>query len=412
MTMKRLYSAVLCFCLVLAVQSQTIHWLTFVDTTDEEVGKIDQDTRALFMSHFRDVVNAALATEGYAAHNLDFYGSSFTSQNCKDAITSLKPEKDDIVVFYYIGHGTHAAREDNPYPQLLFNSPNPKYFIPLKWVYEELKKSPARLTLTIGMCCNAIQGAPPKKMPAFAARDFTYNSGNTYMTEAEVNRIQKIFLEQKGHKIYASAKVGELSQCDIFTFRSDMIMDTFTGCFLKQFENVKKGETLTWNSFLSAVSDNVVTRQKRKLADYPEFKDSLLASGAQSPYQTPFGEGTVVTCPRPIVKRPVPDPNEIETGVLLHFGLSLISDKSFPYEQRKTTADKLLMLFSPDAKVLTVGQDGDVVVDIDTPKNFLRRIAISNVLINVQLVEYETDDNDMVTEIRVKEYYKQSNKKK
>ena len=64
------------------MQAQTIHWLTFIDTNDANVGEMDKNSQALLFNRFRNVVNAALASYGYTADNQEYFGDRLTPQNC------------------------------------------------------------------------------------------------------------------------------------------------------------------------------------------------------------------------------------------------------------------------------------------------------------------------------------------
>ena len=101
--MKKLFSAICLLLSVVAVEAQTIHWITFIDTNDENVGKIDVLGRKVLYSHFINEVNAALAPVGYSSDIQDFYGDKVTPENCKSTVELLRVSNpDDIIVFYYI----------------------------------------------------------------------------------------------------------------------------------------------------------------------------------------------------------------------------------------------------------------------------------------------------------------------
>ena len=51
--------------------AQTIHWLTFIDTKDENVGEIDILGRKVLYGRYINLINAALATKGYTAKIYD-----------------------------------------------------------------------------------------------------------------------------------------------------------------------------------------------------------------------------------------------------------------------------------------------------------------------------------------------------
>ena len=52
---RKLIIALVCL-LPMFANAQTIHWLTFIDTTDPNVGKIDVNGREVLYNHFVNVV--------------------------------------------------------------------------------------------------------------------------------------------------------------------------------------------------------------------------------------------------------------------------------------------------------------------------------------------------------------------
>ena len=63
-------------------QAQTIHWLTFIDTKDENVGEVDVLGRKVLYGRYINLVNAALASKGYTAKIYDYYDTRLSPENC------------------------------------------------------------------------------------------------------------------------------------------------------------------------------------------------------------------------------------------------------------------------------------------------------------------------------------------
>ena len=143
--------------LTMNIQAQTIHWLTFIDTTDPNVGKIDINTHKVLYARWINLVNATLNEEGYNINIIDIYGNETSPEKCKEIINNLQCNTNDIIMFYYVGHGTENTNVSK-FPLMWMAQHNVNKCIPLSWVHETLKKKGARLTISIGMCCNARQG--------------------------------------------------------------------------------------------------------------------------------------------------------------------------------------------------------------------------------------------------------------
>ncbi len=96
---------------------------------------------------------------GIKFDTVKIFGDNYNKQNVEKAIDTLKPGANDIVVFYYTGHGFRKPTENSsrfpfidlrPKPDRTFmvNSLN------IENIFERIKKKNARLTLVISDCCN------------------------------------------------------------------------------------------------------------------------------------------------------------------------------------------------------------------------------------------------------------------
>lgn len=411
--MKKIIFIIIGCCLVLSMQAQTIHWLTFIDTNDARVGEMDKNAQALLFNRFRNVVNAALATYGYTADNQEYFGNNLTPQKCTKAIQNLQCNKEDIIVFYYIGHGTHAAQEKNRFPQMMMGKDwdKEREFIPLKWVGEQLANKGARLSITIGMCCNPIQIASAKDKPNFSSSSFAYNTGNTYLSDAEIDNILSLFLESKGNIIQASADVGELSWG--YDFKDMRRIDTFSRFLILQFDEViKKGSTLTWSSFLGAIGNNVSALQKEVVSMDPSILADAQHNG-YSPYQTPYNEMDIVRANRPIISKENPAPpqntpkdDEMTMEDFMEQCLSYLANSNNPQDKRIEVAQQVKTLFAPTATVKILSQDGDVVVNSRKASNYLDIVSTSRILLNVNYVDMDFDSKGLIKVLKVKETYR------
>lgn len=414
------------------VNAQTIHWLTFIDTTDPNVGEMDKNSRALLYSRFIGVVNAALAEAGYKTDIQDYYGTRLTPQNCKSAVQQLKCGPNDVVVFYYIGHGTHAARENNRYPQMMMGRgwEKEQQFIPLQWVHNQLKSKGARLSVTIGMCCNPVQSATAKNAPTFNKSDFRYNYGATYVTEQEINNIQKLFLEAQGNIIQGTASINELSWGYSW---SDMgNTDTFTRSLILQFEKqMKTGTTSSWESFLGTISNTVSSTQKEILEECPRI---AVEAKPYKPTQTPINDISVTRATRPSISKPqapetkTPTPKQVPTdddewdtddtndtnvsdsdrnllnsfNEIFEYALSSkLSDT-----ERENFAETIIAKHkSLVGLVKILPQDGKTVIDRCDFSTYMERISTSGRLLKVTPVSVGFDSSGRLS-VSVREVYK------
>lgn len=258
-----LYSVIFICCP--AVNAQTIHWITFTDTAqDDAIG-----SWKMLNSKWINVVNAALAIKGYRYDIQDFCGILATKKNCEEVIKNLKSWPEDIIVFYYIGHGGRSIDKRQKFPKLKFvQSEGARY--ELSKIHDQLKSKNARLTITIGMCCNYGQEPPSDNLALI-----TYYGENEKPLIDE--NIQDLFLKYKGDIIISSAKPNEYS---FGGWRvRDLKMDFFTYALIKQFGNLmSQSNFITWESLMNSVRDKVVN-----MVEYCQKKEYLEPWKTQEP---------------------------------------------------------------------------------------------------------------------------------
>lgn len=378
----------LMFISIVSIKAQTIHWITFIDTKDESVGEVDKNTRKILYSHWINVVNAALAEKGYNSDIQDYYGDRNSPENMKDVVKKLKSRPDDIIVFYYVGHGGRSINDKSDYPQMCVGQHDQNKFIPLEWVNQELKKKNSRFTLTIGMCCNSYsEGIKPKMQPTFSL-----NYGATYLSDNEISGIQNLFLKNKGNILVSSSKKGQTSGAC-----SSELGDTdfFTYILLKLFQyDIKQKSNPDWTGLLKevALGVNEVTQGEQT----PQYIVNINASSQpqQKEQQRPNTH----------------QDEEITIEEVLIQCLDYIVDKSIAEKKRIELADRMIEeLFSPNAIVKIVGQDGDMVIDKETATDYISNISSvssSGQLLKVALAGGEIGKDGKIEILKVKEYYK------
>ena len=367
--------------------AQTIHWITFIDTTDKNVGALDVTGRKVLYSRFINVINAALAEKGYNSDVQDFYGYRTSPENCKKAVESLTCLPDDIIVFYYIGHGARPITDDDalhPFPHMWLAQDSPNKMIPLEWVHKTLKNKGARLTATIGMCCNVDENLSIKRAPTFGV-----SYGNTYLSEKQIVSIQNMFLRHRGDFILSSASPGQSSEGNLTPLGA---MDIFTAALVTEFDELTERGDLSWASLF----DNV----------------KVLVNNITNGRQTPMFVSNITSVSRSSVpKREQPKKdgldlkNADEVGNLLTQCLDFMIDKGQPIEKRIEISAQMQKLFILNAQVKIISRDGDVVVDRESIEDFLGRVVTSRILLKVIPIEYRATSSQL-TELKVKEYYK------
>ena len=385
--------------------AQTIHWLTFIDTKDENVGEIDILGRKVLYGRYINLINAALASKGYTANIQDYYDSRLSPENCKKAIQNLHCQPNDIIMFYYIGHGGRAINDKSTvYPQMCLGQSYNERMIPLDWVYNQLKSKGARLTVTIGMCCNSESRGLTSKI----APQFSPNNGNTYMTDQEAARIQELCLSYKGNVLVTSASPGQTSGCA----ESNLgYFDTYTNVLVHIFDALQKGELApSWDALLAETKSTVneVTKNRQP----PIFETHVTKTSA--PRQTAKKEAPQqenIEKPTSKQEGSTSDENaEEQTAQNLLNKIATIydylTDTSINEEDRIEVEQRFTQTYSDEiSEVKVLSQDNDFVIDRSSFEDFNGRVATSRLLRKIAICGYLKGTSGKIALV-VKEIYK------
>jgi hypothetical protein len=138
-----------------AEQNTKLYLLVAADTLDESIGS----SCAMDMKRIGEAFSGIAAYLGIKLVTNMISGASYSKQNVQAAINNLKPSRNDLVVFYYSGHGFRkAAGQRFPFIKLkthhttredVFNNS-----LNMEDIFAAIKKKNARFNLVFSDCCN------------------------------------------------------------------------------------------------------------------------------------------------------------------------------------------------------------------------------------------------------------------
>lgn len=186
---------------------------------------------------------------------------NFNKQNVLSAISNIKVKKQDIVFFYYTGHGfSYKGDSTHIYPQLDLRS-NPAVYSRevidastknLAEVYEMLKMKGAKVNLVIGDCCNSMiefnRYFPSDKQAKFNFDDTSINrkaAASLFFTKQSV----LVGAAKKGEYAVTDEAIGSL-------FTSGLINSLYQTLYLDA------DKVITWNDILKNLSASTTAKSK------------------------------------------------------------------------------------------------------------------------------------------------------
>ena len=377
------------FTLILPTNSQTLHAIIFANTKcpGEEPGsmgigpsvtcdyqrmKIEFETMASFLNYKKDFQ----WYEGSPNH--------FCRTNLESALNNLSCGKDDIVIFYYSGHGGRSPKEtQDPFPwmQLVvdpYSTPwNASQYYSLSQVLKRIEAKQPRLSIVLGDLCNSLSNAIPQK-------DVPEMKGATKISKAPCDFYKDLFLKVKGSIISSSSRPGETSAAF-----SDG--GAFTICFTEA---------------LQIMVSNNMEPDWETLLEGTKIRTSKVTQGKQNPiYEAQLQKVSDIpsTSEQPSVS---PQPTSEDRDIANY--LTAIGNSNTAIKERINLVYQTLNLFfaSPQAKVEVVGRDGKTIVATKYASAYLNNLSIARNLVKVINVDQTEGNNGKLTYLKVHEMYK------
>jgi hypothetical protein len=204
-------------------------------------------------------------------------GNKFSISNVRSAVTNLRPASDDIVIFYYTGHGFRRPEANYRFPymklksndvtknELLVNSIN------IEEIFTLIRRKNARFNLVMSDCCNDA----PESGNSLGARIGKLRSSGLNWSEANC---KKLFMNSEPISVLATGADKDQRSSSNNTFGS-----FFTYFFKASMENYfsPMNRFVTWDLVLQDTKSKTIHK-----ANYTYCEGSTRPRGAcfQEPY--------------------------------------------------------------------------------------------------------------------------------
>lgn len=358
-----------------SMQAQKLHVVVFCDTNDNKIGENKESERKITMNEMQTIA-CCLEEFGYDSDFIECYGNNCNKSNLMKVINNLAIGPDDVVFFYYGGHGTRALNnESDKFPQMCLGEDYQENFVPVTLVKNTIMKKNPRLAVILTGCCN-------KEQRGVTIKSVVAESEN-YTKETELNKdaFKKLFLESTGTVVMTSSKAGQYSY-------SGKEGGVFCLTFWIAMEYVGKSElTPDWNTVCEVVKQNVVRvpiNTKEGIVHQEPYYEITIGRGCSPVTNTNRATNRTTTV------------NNSQSLLAKEFNKLL--DKTLTIDSRLQMIQSVLANhFSNGAKVCTLGRDMTTVVDYEDAEVFLRRITMSPFIKQINIVEENGGQNSILT---------------
>jgi len=129
---------------------QTFHLILIADTKDPKIGRGCEIDHWTFYAKIKEVTEAL----NLPLNEVIISKDNFNFTNVNTAINNLSCAPEDVIFFYYSGHGFNTADRQSDWPVMNLKSNDGGY--PLELAYKNLKQKGARLCIVLGDLCNEV----------------------------------------------------------------------------------------------------------------------------------------------------------------------------------------------------------------------------------------------------------------
>ena len=232
------------------------------NTLDPEIGKGCREDIKSIRHMFKEL-----------SHHMKFnflellvHEEDYSKKNVQDAIKILTPGNNDIVVFYYSGHGFSFTKDAaKRYPQVDLRSHNASNTIAvikenthnLMELFELIKSRGGRLNIVIGDCCNN----RIKIKRNFTGGDHAVRTAERPVMNINKKMCETLFCDYTASILIAAADKGQFAVSDdelgsIFTFNFTNNLKILMN------KSVDKNEGLPWKKLLEETKEETFKLSK------------------------------------------------------------------------------------------------------------------------------------------------------
>ncbi|RYF91373.1 MAG: hypothetical protein EOO03_01505 [Chitinophagaceae bacterium] len=249
-----------------------IHLIIVANTNDPSIGIPCNNSMLLMEETFTDLA----AFMGLKIALTKIYGNNYNKAAVEYELTKLKPGYNDVVLFYYVGHGFRKPTDNRNFPfiDLRANAREDfmKQSLQLEDVFSQIKLKNARLNIVMGDCCNAEPTATNPMVPA----DPRPRASNI---EFDLEKCRQLFLNTRRMSLLlTAAEKGQLASCNaalgaFFTYYFKSSMET-------ALKDVKTSN-ISWYQVIDKARAQTVNKARRTYCDKPYVPANICK-------QTPF----------------------------------------------------------------------------------------------------------------------------
>lgn len=232
---------------------------------DKDIGSSCKEDMKRFMDMFVNLKNFL----GIQLDTLTIFGNKYNRKNTDAAINALKPGPNDIVVFYYTGHGYRIKNDKHKYPFIDLRQRIEQNYkteaLNMEDVFARIMKKGARMNLVMSDCCNSdvevvnAKGSKPGKQKGTGPVYYEDNIRQLFLNKTRMSLL--VSATDNGEKAASNDEFG-----GFFTFFFKNSLETH--CSI-----VKKD--VSWDQVLAEANRLTDYKARHTYCDEPEIPSNI-----------------------------------------------------------------------------------------------------------------------------------------
>jgi hypothetical protein len=210
------------------LEAKQIHVFLGADTITSLKKPMKQD-----LKHIKEELSSIARATGLPMTISEYKGQDLTFQNTIDWIDKTETHSDDIIIFYYTGHGVRVKHMKTPWPCFYF--PALEEIVDSNVFINHLNSKSSQFCIVLADCCNVLI-SPLRSLDI-------YDSGKLprrKLPDSGKKVYQQLFADTKGVIIASGATPGRRSWC---TEKGSV----FTTAFIMSLRNEIKKPVPNWS---------------------------------------------------------------------------------------------------------------------------------------------------------------------
>ncbi len=236
------------FLIPFEIYCDTLHAIIVSDSLASNIG----DCNLVDASNIRFELRQIARLTGMTLNEKVFIGDDALIENLIYEMDHLNVQEEDMVFFYFSGHGGRIMEKETQWPMLLFS--RDKKYLDLDMIADLISEISPRFSIIMADCCNNYLDAKSKRGKEF--------SRTIKKIRLLAQGYKKLFLEMSGMLLIASSKEGQYSwTTDEGSF--------FTNSFIKQLRREALLEKPRWENIFENLEEDLIDLQRPLVVYFP-----------------------------------------------------------------------------------------------------------------------------------------------